>query len=85
MLENPNGKTNIRFKIELGNLKKEFKENYYLATKERPVENSVVECLFLYEKEKTKYITIIKKILGNEITEQINLNYFEDWKIKGIV
>jgi hypothetical protein len=82
MLKNPNEKNNLRFKIELGNLKKEYKDNYYLATKERSVENSVVECLFLYERSKAKYITIIKNVLGNEIKEDINLSYFENWKIK---
>lgn len=85
MLENSNGNFDLRFKIKFGNLKKEFKDNYYLATKERYVENSITECKLLYEKDKSKYVTAIINILGNEIKEQINLNYFEEWEIESIV
>jgi hypothetical protein len=85
MLENSNGNFDLRFKIKFGNLKKEFKDNYYLATKERYVENSIIECKLLCEKDKSKYVTAIINVLGNEIKEQINLNYFEEWEIESIV
>ena len=45
MLENRNGKFDLEFEIHFGNLKKDFKENYYLATDERAYENKVVNCL----------------------------------------
>ena len=85
MLENSNGNFDLRFKIKFGNLKKEFKDNYYLATKERYIENSITECKLLCEKDKSKYVTEIINVLGNEVKEQINLNYFEEWEIESIV
>ena len=54
MLENPNEKTKLKFQIAFGNLKKDFKDNYYLATEERAVENKIVTCAFIAEKEKDK-------------------------------
>ena len=71
--------------MPFGNLKKEFKDNYYLATKERYIENSITECKLLCEKDKSKYVTAIINVLGNEVKEQINLNYFEEWEIESIV
>ena len=85
MLENPNENFNYNFKIHFGNLKKDYKDNYYLATQEKAVENSTVECRFLADKQNSKYAITIDNVLGNTITRYINLNYFEEWKIEKIV
>ena len=79
MLENPNEKTKLKFQIAFGNLKKDFKDNYYLATEERAVENKIVTCAFIAEKEKDKYAVVIKDVMGVEVARYINLNCFEKW------
>ena len=73
------GKTNLKFKIAFGNLKEDFKNNYYLATEERAVENSVVECAFILERENTKYAMAVDDLMGVTITRYINLDCFEQW------
>lgn len=85
MLENPNGKTKLKFQIAFGNLKKDFKDNYYLATEERAVENQVATCAFIAEKEKDKYAVVIKDVMGVEVAKYINLNYFEEWHYVKII
>jgi hypothetical protein len=85
MLENPNGKTKLKFQIAFGNLKKDFKDNYYLATEERAVENRVATCAFIAEKEKNKYAVVIKDVMGVEVARYINLNYFEEWHYVKII
>lgn len=85
MLENPNGKIKLKFQIAFGNLKKDFKDNYYLATEERAVENQVATCAFIAEKEKDKYAVVIKDVMGVEVAKYINLNYFEEWHYVKII
>lgn len=79
MLENPNEKTHLKFQISFGNLKSDLKDNYYLATNERAVENKVVDCAFIVEKEHHKYVMVIDDIMGNDVAKYINLDCFEDW------
>ena len=79
MLENRDGKIDLEFEIHFGNLKKDFKENYYLATQERPFENKVANCLMLVEKDKTKYAIIREEDFGVSMTKYINLQCFEEY------
>ena len=79
MLKNPNEKTELKFQIAFGNLKKDFKDNYYLATEERAVENQIATCVVIAEKENNKYAIVIENIMGVEATRYINLNCFEEW------
>ena len=79
MLENPNAKSNSNFEISFGNLKKDFKENYYLATNERSVENKIVPCMFIAERSSDKYAIVIEDVLGTPTMKYINLDYFEEW------
>lgn len=82
MLENRNEKFDLEFEIHFGNLKNDFKENYYLATQERPFENKVANCLMLVEKDKTKYAIIREEDFGVSMIKYINLQCFEDWHYK---
>ncbi len=79
MLENPNENFHMKFKIRFGNLKKDIKDNYYLATDERAYENKIVTCLFFAEKEKNKYAMIKEDFMGINIVKYLNLDYFEEW------
>lgn len=79
MLENPNTKSNSNFEISFGNLKEDFKENYYLATNERSVENKIVPCMFIAERSNNKYAIAIEDVLGTQTMKYINLDYFEEW------
>ena len=76
---NDGEKTNLRFKIQFGNLKEDFKNNYYLATEERAVENSIVECAFIAEQNNNKYAITVDECMGVTITRHIHLDYFEEW------
>lgn len=82
MLENRDGKIDLEFEIHFGNLKKDFKENYYLATDERAYENKVVNCLMIMEKDKTKYAIIREEFFGVPMTKYINLKCFEEYHYK---
>lgn len=79
MLENPNENFYIKFKIRFGNLKKDIKDNYYLATDERAYENKTATCLFFIEKEKNKYVMIKEDFMGTNIVKYLNLDCFEEW------
>ena len=79
MLENPNAKSNSNFEISFGNLKEDFKDNYYLATNERSVENKIVPCVFIAERDGGKYAITIEDVLGIQSMKYINLDYFEEW------
>ena len=79
MLENPNEEVHLKFQISFGNLKKDLKDNYYLATNERAVENKIVDCVFMVEKEHNKYVMIIENVMGNDVAKYINLDCFENW------
>lgn len=79
MLENPNEKIDLKFKIKFGNLKKDFKDNYYLATQERSYENKIADCIMIYEKDNTKYAIIEDEILGVSMQKFINLKCFEEY------
>lgn len=79
MLENPNENFHMKFKIRFGNLKKDIKDNYYLATDERAYENKTVTCLFFTEKEKHKYAMIKEDFMGTNIVKYLNLDCFEEW------
>lgn len=79
MLENPNEKIDLKFKIKFGNLKKDFKENYYLATQEKAYENKVADCIMICEKDNTKYAIIKENFLGTPMTKYINLKCFEEY------
>lgn len=79
MLENPNEKIDLKFKIKFGNLKKDFKDNYYLATQERSYENKIADCIMVCEKDNTKYAIIEDEILGVSMQKFINLKCFEEY------
>lgn len=82
MLNNSNEKFNSVFKIHFGNLKEDFKNNYYLATNERSVENNIMNCKFLCEKNDGKYAIVTDEVLGTPVTKYINLNFFESWSFE---
>lgn len=79
MLENPNANLNSNFEISFGNLKKDFKENYYLATNERSVENKIIPCMFIAERSNDKYAIAVEDVLGTPTTKYIHLDCFEEW------
>ena len=79
MLENPNANLNSNFEISFGNLKKDFKENYYLATNERSVENKIIPGMFIAERSNDKYAIAVEDVLGTPTAKYIHLDCFEEW------
>ena len=79
MLENLNENFHLKFQIQFGNLKKEIKENYYLATDERAFENKVATCMFIVDKDDKRYAMAIVDVMGVDVVKYINLDYFEEW------
>lgn len=79
MLTNPNEESYKEFKIKFGNLKRNLKDNYYLATDERAYENKIVNCMFLIEKINNKYVIVVENLMDTRIVKYINLDYFEEW------
>lgn len=71
---NRNSKQKIE--IEFGNLKKDFKSNFYLATNERAVENKRYKGIMTGD----SYVMLYDNEIPNGI-RHINLNYFEQYII----
>jgi hypothetical protein len=74
MLMKRNSKQKIE--IEFGNLKEDFKSNFYLATNERAVENKRYKGIMTGE----NYVVLYDKEIPNG-RRYINLNYFEQYMI----
>jgi hypothetical protein len=74
MLMKQNSKQKIE--IEFGNLKEDFKSNFYLATNERAVENKRYKGIMTGE----NYVVLYDKEIPNG-RRYINLNYFEQYTI----
>jgi hypothetical protein len=74
MLMKRNSKQKIE--IEFGNLKEDFKSNFYLATNERAVENKRYKGIMTGE----NYVVLYDKEIPNG-RRYINLNYFEQYTI----
>jgi hypothetical protein len=74
MLMKRNSKQKIE--IEFGNLKEDFKSNFYLATNERAVENKRYKGIITGE----NYVVLYDKEIPNG-RRYINLNYFEQYMI----
>ena len=66
-----------KIEIAFGNLKEDFKDNYYLATIERTVENKNVECINI----NNNYATFIDNVMGVDVFKYINLTYFKEWYV----
>ena len=79
MLTDSSTSPHLKFRIQFGDLKDDIKDNYYLATNERAVENQIATGIFIVEKSKDKYVMVLNEVMGVETVKYINLNYFKEW------
>lgn len=79
-----NQKSKRKIKIEFGNIKPNFKTNFYTASNERFVEGKTLIAFAKFFEDGSiadKYINVLYQDNFTDVTIIINLDYFTEYKI----